>query len=93
MADIDRVELLMQLANNMRSDNEEWRAQVYREGQERARRVLDVIARFEREYAALDQERQRLSQYLPRRDEHLPRQEPMPKVVTQAPKHNAGTSS
>jgi hypothetical protein len=86
MADMDRVELLMGLSNNMRQDNEEWRRAVYREGQERAKRVLEMIRRFEAEYAALDQERQSLSQYLPRQQEQLPRAEQMPKVVQQGPK-------
>lgn len=79
MADMDRVELLIGLAANMRAENDDWRKQVWREGQERARRLLDVIQRFEKEYAALDQERNLLSQY-------LPRQEEMPKVVTQGPR-------
>lgn len=79
MADMDRVELLIGLAANMRAENDDWRKQVYREGQERARRLLDVIQRFEKEYAALDQERTLLSQY-------LPRQEEMPRAVTQGPR-------
>jgi hypothetical protein len=88
MADIDRVELLMRLSENMRTDNEEWRKQIYREGQERAKRVLEMIQRFEYEYAALDRERQSLSQYLPRQQqqEKLPPAEPLPRVATQGPK-------
>ena len=81
MADIDRIELLAQLANNERKDNDEWRREVWREGNRRAKRINDLIIKFEQEYAALDQERQLLSQY-------LPRQEEMPKVVTQGPRSN-----
>lgn len=86
MADIDRVEVLLRLAENQRADNDEWRKQVWREGNERAKRLLETISRFEQEYAALDQERQRMSQYLPNQRQELPRAEPMPKVVTQGPK-------
>jgi hypothetical protein len=73
------IEVLMGVSKNLREQNDDWRADVYREGRERAVRVSELLALFEREYAALDQERQRLAQY-------LPRQEPMPKVVTQGPK-------
>lgn len=79
MADIDRVELLMRLSQNMRGDNEEWRREIYKEGVERAKRFLEIVDMFEREWAALDHERQKLQQY-------LPRQEPLPKVVSQGPK-------
>ena len=78
MADIDRVEMLMQLGENLRNDNNEWRKAVWKEGQERARRVSEMLARFEKEYAALAQEHDLLAQY-------LPRQEPMPRAVTKGP--------
>lgn len=84
---MDRIDLLINLAANERADNEEWRKAVYREGQERAKRVLDLIQRFEYEYAALDAERQKLSQYLPRNQQQLP-EEPMPRAVTQGPRPN-----
>lgn len=84
MADIDRVELLMRLAENVRIENNEWRMQVYKEGQERYKRVKDMVDRFEREYAALDAELKALSQYVPR--DQLPKGEPMPKVVQQGPR-------
>lgn len=83
MADIDRVELLMGLSNNMRAENDEWRKQVWREGNERAKRVLAMIERFEQEYAALDRERQWLSQY-------LPKQEQLPKAGQMAVATNTG---
>lgn len=87
MADIDRVELLLRLSQNARADNDEWRRQIYREGVERAKRINELVAMFEREYAALDQEQQRLSQYMPRKDDpRIPRAEEMPKVVQQGPK-------
>lgn len=76
MADIDRVQLLIGLSNNMRTDNEEWRRQVYKEGRERAIKVNEMIALFEKEYGALANERDRLAQY-------MPQQEPAPKAVTQ----------
>jgi hypothetical protein len=86
MADIDRVQLLIGLSNNMRAENAEWRKQVHQEGRERANRVNEMIALFEQEYAALDRERQSLSQYLPRQQEKLPPVEPMPKVAQQGPR-------
>ena len=85
MASMDRVELLMQLSENMRADNDDWRKQVWREGNERAKRVLEMIQRFEAEYAALDAERKSLSQYLPRQQIT---EEPMPRAVTQGPRTN-----
>ena len=81
---MDRIDLLINLAANERAENEEWRKQVFREGQERAKRVLDLIQRFEYEYSALDQERNKLSMYLPRQQEKLP--EEMPRAVTQGPR-------
>ena len=80
MADIDRVELLIGLSNNMRADNDEWRREVFQEGQQRAKRVQELMVMFEKEYGELSAERDRLGQYFPRR------QEDMPKVVQQGPK-------
>lgn len=85
MADMDRVELLIGLANNMRAENNDWRNQVWREGRERAERLKAMIARFENEYGALNQELDLLRQYLPRQQEQLPKVEPMPKVVGKGP--------
>jgi hypothetical protein len=79
MADIDRVELLMRLSQNARADNDEWRRQIWREGNERAKRINELLAMFEKEYGALAAEQDKLQQYLPRREE-------MPKVVSQGPK-------
>jgi len=86
MADhMDRVELLMGLAKNERAENNEWRNQVYKEGQERYRRMKSLANRFEQEYAAVDAELQLLEQYMPK--DQLPKAEqPMPKVVTQGPR-------
>lgn len=83
---MDRIDLLLNLAANERADNEEWRKTIYREGQERAKRLLGLIQRFEYEYAALDAERNKLSQYLPRNQDQLPEQ--MPRAVTQGPRPN-----
>ena len=79
MADIDRVELLMRLSQNARADNDEWRRQIWREGNERAKRINELMAMFEKEYSSLAAEQDKLVQYLPRREE-------MPKVVQQGPK-------
>jgi len=79
MADIDRVELLMRLSQNARADNDEWRRQIWREGIERAKRINELMAMFEKEYSSLAAEQDKLVQYLPRREE-------MPKVVQQGPK-------
>lgn len=79
MADIDRVELLIGLSNNMRTENDEWRKQVWREGRERALRVKEMIARIEKEFGLLHQELELVRQY-------LPREEPLPKAVTQGPR-------
>jgi len=79
MADIDRVELLMRLSQNARADNDEWRRQIWREGNERAKRINELMAMFEKEYSSLATEQDKLAQYLPRREE-------MPKVVQQGPK-------
>jgi len=84
MADIDRIELLMRLSQNMRADNEEWRREIYKEGVERAKRLMEIVNMFEREYTALDQERAKLQQYMPRQEPRLDEQ--MPKAVTQGPK-------
>lgn len=87
MVNMDRVDLLIGLAANERMENEEWRQRIFREGQERAKRVLDLIQRFEYEYAALDQERNRMSQYLPRQTQpQVAEAQQMPKVVTQGPR-------
>jgi hypothetical protein len=80
VADIDRVQLLIGLSNNLRNDNEEWRRQIYKEGFERSKRVQELLMLFEREYAALAEESDRLAQYRPKA------QEQMPKVVQQGPK-------
>ena len=85
MADIDRVELLMGLSNNMRTDNDAWRKEVFQEGRARAMRTRDMMARFEQEYAALSREMDSLSQYLPRQTQQLPEQ-PMPKAASQGPR-------
>lgn len=86
MAEIDRVEVLLQLANNQRRDNEEWRNQVWKEGEERARALQATIARFEKEYGALNQELELLRQYLPRPQRQQLPEQPMPKAVTQGPR-------
>lgn len=83
MADIDRIELLMRLSQNMRGDNEEWRREVHREGVERAKRLMEIVGMFEREYAEIDRERAKLQQYMPRQDPRL--EDPMPKSVTKGP--------
>lgn len=80
MADIDRVQLLIGLSNNLRTDNDEWRRQIYKEGFERSKRVQELLQLFEREYAALAEEADKLGMYRPRQ------QEQMPKVVQQGPK-------
>lgn len=81
MADLDRIELMIGLSNNLRKENAEWRKEVYREGQERAKRVRDLKARFELEYAELDAEDTLMARYLPREQ-----QEPMPRIVQQGPR-------
>jgi hypothetical protein len=89
MADMDRVELLLGLSNNMRTDNDAWRKEVFQEGRVRAVRCRDLMVRFEQEYAALSREMDTLQQYLPRQQPQLPEQpraEQMPKAVTQGPK-------
>jgi hypothetical protein len=83
MADMDRVELLLGLSNNMRTDNDAWRKEVFQEGRVRAARCRDLMTRFEQEYAALSREMDSLAQYLPR---SAVAQEQMPKAVTQGPK-------
>lgn len=83
MADIDRIELLMRLSQNMRADNEDWRREVWREGAERAKRLMEIVGMFEQEWIALDQEKAKLQQYFPVRQEKLA--EPMPKAVTKGP--------
>jgi hypothetical protein len=84
MADIDRVQLLIGLSNNMRTDNDAWRKEVFQEGRLRALRVKEMMTLFEQEYGALSQEMDRLNQYLPRQAQQVPEQ--MPKAVTQGPK-------
>jgi hypothetical protein len=87
MADMDRVELLLGLSNNMRTENAEWRREVFQEGRARAVRCRDLMVRFEQEYGALSQEMDRLNQYLPRQQQQLPEEgskaEQLPKTVTQ----------
>jgi hypothetical protein len=83
MADFDRVDLLIGLSNNMRTDNDAWRKEVFQEGRARAVRVREMMNRFEQEYGALSREMDSLQQYLPR--QAVPEQ-PMPKAVTQGPK-------
>ena len=79
MADIDRVELLIGLSNNVRTDNDAWRKEVFQEGRARAIRVREMMTRFEQEYGALSQEMDKLQQYLPRQ------QEPMPAIAGKGP--------
>jgi hypothetical protein len=83
MADIDRVQLLIGLSNNMRTDNDGWRKEVFIEGRARALRCRELMTMFEQEYAALSREMDSLAQYLPR---SAVAQEQMPKAVTQGPK-------
>jgi hypothetical protein len=82
MADFDRVDLLIGLSNNLRTDNDAWRKEVFQEGRARAVRVREMMNRFEQEYGALSREMDSLQQYLPRPAV----QEQMPKAVTQGPK-------
>lgn len=86
MADIDRIELLMRLSQNMRGDNEQWRREIYKEGVERAKRLMELVGMFEREYTELDRERAKLQQYMPIQRENPRLEEPTPKAVTQGPK-------
>ena len=86
MADIDRIELLIGLSNNVRSENEAWRREVFKEGRQRAVRLREMMTRFEQEYIALSGEMDRLNQYLPQQQERLTTEPPMPKAVTQGPK-------
>jgi hypothetical protein len=83
MADIDRVQLLIGLSNNMRTDNHGWRKEVFQEGRARAVRCREMMAMFEQEYAALSREMDSLQQYLP---SQAVAQEPPPKVVSQGPR-------
>jgi len=85
MADIDRVELLIGLSNNMRTDNDAWRKEVFQEGRARALRVREMMSRFEQEYAVLSREMDSFAQYLPRQAERVA-EEPVPKAVTQGPR-------
>jgi hypothetical protein len=81
MADgLFNIEILMRMSKNVREQNDGWRRDVWLEGQERAKRVLELLAMFEQEYAALDQERQRLAQYMPK-----PADPSMPKIITKGP--------
>jgi hypothetical protein len=86
MADIDRIELLIGLSNNMRADNEAWRREVYKEGFERYKKVMQMRQLFEQEYANIDNEARRLEQYAPTPPDRRVSQEQMPKAVTQGPK-------
>jgi hypothetical protein len=86
MADIDRIELLIGLSNNMRAENEEWRREVYKEGFERYKRVIQMREMFEKEYANIDRECSRLEQYAPVKQTQLGPEPQMPKAVTQGPK-------
>lgn len=81
MADIDRVEVLLRMAENLRQDNNVWRNEVWKEGRQRAIKLNEMIALFEKEYGLLAQERELLKQY-------LPMEEPMPRAVTQGPRPN-----
>jgi hypothetical protein len=85
MADMDRIELLVGLSNNLRSENDQWRRDVFREGAERAKRVLALITRLEEEYAALSAERDVMLRYLPREQQDPTRlaakQEQTPRAV------------
>ena len=83
MADIDRVQLLIGLSNNMRTDNDAWRKEIFQEGRGRAVRCRELMTMFEQEYAALAREMDSLAQYLPR---SAVAQEPVPKAVTQGPR-------
>jgi hypothetical protein len=84
MADIDRVQLLIGLSNNMRTDNDAWRKEVFQEGRARALRAREMMNLFEQEYAALSREFDSLQQYLPRQAVQGP--ESMPKAATQGPR-------
>jgi hypothetical protein len=83
MADIDRVQLLIGLSNNLRTDNEAWRKDIFQEGRARALRCRELMTMFEQEYAALSREMDSLAQYLPR---SAVTQDPPPKAVTQGPR-------
>lgn len=86
MADIDRIELLIGLSNNMRADNEAWRRDVWKEGFERYKKVMQMKQLFEQEYGNLEGEARRLEQYAPTPPERRVVQDQMPKVVQQGPK-------
>lgn len=86
MAEIDRVEVLLQLANNQRRDNEEWRNQVWKEAMERIRAIKDAIVRVEKEFGLLHQELNTLNSILPQAPREQVAREPMPRAVTQGPR-------
>jgi hypothetical protein len=89
MADgLFNVEILMRMSKNVRDKNEEWRREVWHEGQERYREAKQLQAMFEAEYASLDQELKRLEHYAPtptRQDQQVPQLDRMPKAVTKGP--------
>lgn len=86
MAEIDRVEVLLQLANNQRIDNERWRNEVWKEAIDRVRALQATISRVEKEFGLLHQELDTLNRMLPRQERQLPPEQPMPKSVTQGPR-------
>lgn len=77
------IEILMGMAKNVREQNEDWRREVFAEGEERYRQVMHMIALFEQEYGKLERERQRLEQYAP--VQKLGPEPEMPKAVTKGP--------
>lgn len=70
------IEILMRMSRTLREQNEDWRKDVWIEGQAKYKQAVQLRLLFEQEYANLDQECRRLEVYAPKV------QEPMPKVIT-----------
>jgi hypothetical protein len=79
---LDRAELLMAMCKDARADNDDWRRQMWREGNERAKRIVELLTLLDQEYTAMEHESKQLAHYLPRPTEQ---QQPMPKVVGKGP--------
>jgi hypothetical protein len=78
MADrLSNVQLLLMLSEDNVADNQDWSREVWKEGEARARKVLELIGMLDKAKGMLVAEYNRLKVYLP--------EEPMPKIVQKGP--------
>jgi hypothetical protein len=84
---MDRIELLIGMSENQRAENDQWRRDVYKEGAERYQRMLEYKNRLQDEYAAVEQQLERLVGYVPPQQRQvLPPEQPVPRAVAAGPR-------